>query len=767
MGRRATDFAMKERELRLALICYGGVSLAVYMHGITREVWQLVAASRAQVDRAPDDGPIRSIYRELLDAVERHGQLRLRVLNDIIAGASAGGLNGIFLARAIATGQSLAPLTRLWLEGADVDRLMASDARPISRLTKAWATPIAWAVARRRGGAVDETVSEEAKAEISAKLSQFVRGRWFEPPFGGDRFTTMILDAFDAMAAAPAGPRLLPPGQPLDLFVTATDLYGQPQRLTLHSPPVVEEREHRVTFAFRDAAAAGLGSTAALALAARATASFPGAFPPMTVAELDAVLAERGAEWPTRKADLSALLPRRAASGTAEEALLIDGSILTNAPFAPALAALVNRPAKRSVDRRFVYLDPAPGHKAIGGSRADGVAGPGFFATIFAAISTIPREQPIRDDLEAIASRTDRIARLRRVIGALTPEVEREVDEAIGRPLFYNRPTGPRLEKWSRTVADRASHGSELARRSYQELRLNGLCEWLGLHLATASTAQSPGEVTKLLWAELHGAAEPFPDALDRLDLGFRSRRLRHLSRALVRVSAEQTQSTNDCEPLRALAFDALSRLAAVPDRVGADASLGRLLEDGSSVASLIARVGELCDLPSFDAWLSGELAARLTTLETRARQPLLRAWLGFIVLDRATLPLLQGEGLDEFDEIKVDRISPDDAVALKPVSPDSLKGLEFNHFGAFFSRRYRENDYLWGRLHGAERMVDIVLSTLPPGEQPPAEWTRSLKGRLLAAILEEEAPALRQVSALIAELHAAALVLAEGGSSD
>ena len=38
---------MREKELRLALVCYGGISLAVYMHGITKEVWRMVRASRA------------------------------------------------------------------------------------------------------------------------------------------------------------------------------------------------------------------------------------------------------------------------------------------------------------------------------------------------------------------------------------------------------------------------------------------------------------------------------------------------------------------------------------------------------------------------------------------------------------------------------------------------------------------------------------------------------------------------------------------------
>src|SRR3712207_7965045 len=42
--------------------------------------------------------------------------LDVRVLVDILAGASAGGINAVFLAEAIASGRSLEPLTELWLE---------------------------------------------------------------------------------------------------------------------------------------------------------------------------------------------------------------------------------------------------------------------------------------------------------------------------------------------------------------------------------------------------------------------------------------------------------------------------------------------------------------------------------------------------------------------------------------------------------------------------------------------------------------------------
>ena len=44
---------MRQKELRIALVCYGGVSLAVYMHGVTKEVWKLARASRAKSATIP------------------------------------------------------------------------------------------------------------------------------------------------------------------------------------------------------------------------------------------------------------------------------------------------------------------------------------------------------------------------------------------------------------------------------------------------------------------------------------------------------------------------------------------------------------------------------------------------------------------------------------------------------------------------------------------------------------------------------------------
>ena len=127
---------MREKELRLALICYGGVSLAIYMHGVTREIWHLIRASRAYHDDIPCEGGSESIYRDLIAQIEQQADIKMRVFTDIIAGSSAGGINGVFLAQAIVTGQSLEPLTDLWLERADVEVLLDPDARPLSRFSK-------------------------------------------------------------------------------------------------------------------------------------------------------------------------------------------------------------------------------------------------------------------------------------------------------------------------------------------------------------------------------------------------------------------------------------------------------------------------------------------------------------------------------------------------------------------------------------------------------------------------------------------------------
>ena len=745
---------MHEKELRLSLVCYGGISLAVYMHGITKEVWHLVRASRARADGTPTTDS-EAIYADLLGEMEESAGIRVRVLADIVAGASAGGINGIFLAQAVTSGQSLDALTDLWLAGADVEALIDPPASPHSRFSKMWALPLAWAAAGRSADGTDQ-VDVATREEVRAKLSHFVRSRWFEPPFGGDTFTGLLLDAFDAMASGPRGPRLLPPGQPLDLFVTVTDFTGHPERLTLNSPPEVIETEHRLVIGFSDGGmpVEALAAAPELAFAARATSSFPGAFPPFTVRELDRVLQARGVAWPSRRDFLSRVLPRHTAAG-AGEAVLIDGSVLANAPFRPAIEALAQRPARREIDRRFVYIDPSPGTKI----RLSGAAGePGFFQTILGAISELPRKQPIRDNLEAIAERSTRIDRLRRVVTAIRPRLEAEVEQLFGYTLFLDRPTAARLAAWRKRAQSAAASRAGYTYLAYGQLKVAAIVDSLARLLDQVAGKRGGETRRKRLRAQLEGAVaasggggsgSQSDDAkavefLRQFDLGFRIRRLRFLARRVAELEGEGAEIavTRDAVYASLAPYLDLQRTEAHPN-----------LPAGLHSDTLLDTIAAAYDLPRHDAATDARLADALAKLDKDARRPLLLAYLGFVHFDIATLPMLGGEGLDEFDAIKVDRIAPDDATAIRSGGAEAtLKGIRFNSFGAFFSRTYRENDYLWGRLHGAERMIDITISTLPVRLR--AGRISAIKRAVFLAILDEEQPRLTAIAPLFATLR-------------
>ena len=225
-------------------------------------------------------------------------------------------------------------------------------------------------------------------------------------------------------------------------------------------------------------------------------------------------------------------------------------------------------------------------------------------------------------------------------------------------------------------------------------------------------------------------------------DLGFRIRRLRFVARRLSEdISASETVPQEAVVTMQNTVYDCLSRYL---DRENAGI-------DGNSYAELAAtaltspgdtldRLGERRHLQDIDAFCDEQLAEALSQLPPDNRRSLLLAYLGFPFYDIATLSLLQGEGLNEFDPVKVDRISPDDAQSIRTGGADAtLKGIEFNSFGAFFSRAYRENDYLWGRLHGAERMIDLVTSSLEGGDMLPDHVIRAYKKAMFLAILDEE----------------------------
>lgn len=764
---------MRQKELRIGLVCYGGVSLAVYMHGVTKEVWNLARASRGFHAGEPNIGGVAAEYRRLLELLADKHELRLRVLPDIFSGASAGGINAVFLAQAVYSGRSLEPLTELWLDNADIDRLTAEDARMGWRFAKVWAQPLANYVLRRPGNLVSESVAPETREEVREKVSKLVRGRWFQPPFSGETMSRMLIEALAAMDATPADGPLLPPGHPVDLYVPTTDFHGYLSTLRLNSPPVVRESEHRMPISFtartRAEEGAWLANPLELAFAARATASFPGAFPPLQVGEIDRLAEECERDWPSRAAFLRRIMPAHCDNGSEEAVSLIDGSVLVNRPFEGAIDALRGRPAVREVERRFAYIDPRPDRYVRDEKKVHGPVG--FFENIFGSISTLPREQPIRDNLESISEQSRHAARLQQMIAKMRPEVEAAVEKLFDRTVFFDRPTPRRLANWRGKAQQAAAAQAGYTFAGYAELKFAGILERIAELVRQAAPKDGEQDthfIAARLRDELHdrglislvsageGASEAAIAFFRSYDLAFRIRRLRLLARRTARDWEADPDIPNEAldrareaiYEILAIYFESDGLKPLGPEFADIAATV---MEDPGSVLDHVANAR---DLMTLDARAEEALASALGNMPRELRRRMMYAYLGFPFYDVATLPILGMQGMNEFEPVKVDRISPEDATAIRSGgTAATLRGIEFYDFGAFFSRAYRENDYLWGRLHGCERMVDIVLST---SDQPvPLEERREILRRAFLAIIAEERGALRCSTRLLDGLRA------------
>src|SRR5262249_13875061 len=254
------------------------------------------------------------VYNEVLGVrAERDQRVETRVVVDIVAGTSAGGINGAYLSKALAHNLSQDSLRDLWFDRGDVNQLLQGPRF------------IPW------------------KARLVVLLPLML----FRSPVRGGAMAKWLHDALSGMDQAKQEPdgvvSLVPEGHPLELYVTITDFYGYDRQLEIASPPTVHDQRHRHALAFRYQSKVvddfGPAGNAGLAFAARTTSSFPGVFPPVSF--------ETFQEW-IPGTDLSELSQRcfrlyglagQDPSGTQ----FIDGGVLDNKPFGWAIDAIVGR----------------------------------------------------------------------------------------------------------------------------------------------------------------------------------------------------------------------------------------------------------------------------------------------------------------------------------------------------------------------------------------------------------------------------------------
>jgi hypothetical protein len=156
----------------------------------------------------------------------------------------------------------------------------------------------------------------------------------------------------------------------------------------------------------------------------------------------------------------------------------------------------------------------------------------------------------------------------------------------------------------------------------------------------------------------------------------------------------------------------------------------------------------------------TGDLDALLSEMDpavwpAAARREVLVNYLGFPFWDVLTLSVTNWRDAGEFNEILIDRISPVDARTLRKLGMKTrLKGTGFAHFAAFFSRAYRENDYLLGRLHGIDRLVDIVCDSAGAEATAGRIDIVALKRRAFECVLAAEEKHLPHCAELIRMLR-------------
>jgi patatin-related protein len=816
---------LREKELRIALVCFGGVSLAVYMHGVSKEVLKLVRASsalhgisdrsqRAQAaffdrfDAADPEYDTEQVYFELLRDIGR--DIELRVIVDIIAGASAGGINGAMLARALSRDLPMEAMRNLWLDNADVSVLLAPDTRA-GAWSKWFLKPLLW------GAAKTGMIGAVRDLEVREKLSLLVRSRWFRPPLSGRIMAGLMYDAVTSMGA-PRQPAasLLPSGHTLDLFVTLTDYHGYHQLVQIHDPPLIHELEHHhvLRFSYRRRANGevesdfDLDNAPGLAFAARATASFPGAFPPARIVEMDEVVAERGASWP-RRAEFIAKEFRHHIQADVDPTMasFIDGAVLNNRPFQEAISAIQGRPAYRQVDRRLVYIEPHPAPPVVAARRNV----PGFFATLRGAMSDIPSSQPVTNELNWVLDFNDRVRRLRAIIDSARPQISLLVDKVMTHRLDRQL-SADELRSAREQVNTQVMRDAGFAYQAYVRLKLASVRAFGAQLIAKlrGAPAQSPlaRVVAEIIdaWAlrkgivferidsaalefDMPATATALPVWVNYLltfDVKYRERRLHFLiegqnrlydmldqerfrgldPRVVDRLKREfygrldalrrrDTAGYYSAE-VRNLVAELFPAMPAASEVRNLQSYAASYVEQNfDKIDRLIAQLGTEINLNAS----TREIDDLLATLDPAAWHPAARRevlvnYLGFPFWDVLTFPMTSAGEIGELNEILVDRISPQDARALSGFDGiDTLKGIGFAHFAAFLSRAYRENDYLLGRLHTIDRLIDIVCDSA--GSECSSKLdVPAMKRKAFNRVLEAEEKHLGQSQELIAALR-------------
>ncbi len=669
------DPERKLAEVRLGLVLFGGVSLAIYLNGVTNEIF------RASKGRGP-----YFLLKELLDA---------EIVVDVVSGASAGGINGIFLGFALANGREFGTCAKLWREDGALSSLLRK---------------------------TDE-LAGEVHSVLDSEHYQALLTRGFEAMWEGQDLVQLENPS---------------PVDELDVFITGTNFYGITTIQAISSRSSVEVKSHQNLFHLKhrkdrktqlsplsddlgkpdpQGKAALSSGLLAFGKLAQITSCFPGAFAPVGVGGEQQY---SGDSW---LADQKLKTWGGLRDGTH---YFVDGGVLDNKPFTSTLDAIFYRTSLRPVCRHLIYLEPDPEEFQKKQPAENKTVSPSFVQTIVASMVSLPGYESIAGDLRKLNEHNRILQRFEELLSL-------SVVETVDRPE------------------------GELPPREADPTYIR-TC-YLGLAQAVWEKLQEDSpELTEVersarlqtLNAALMGITNLVPEALAAIDVLYPLRRLMQLSYALHDLesenlrpgaeprSIEERQTVADLwrytnrqiETLEVIRSQLLEGLVPRDLESGADYwawavkrayfLLNQAGLDLSNLQALKSTLEERRQRGTIEP-KSDAPASILTILLQQHEAAVLgsevpeaiQAFAVFPAHDRLRYPLELASGLHELDEIHVTRFSPADAQRgfCKKNIRDKLAGDELGHFSAFLKRSWRSNDILWGRLDGICQLLELLVN--------------------------------------------------------
>ncbi len=663
-----------DKELRIGLVLYGGVSLCMYIFGVVYEFLRLIRKEGA--------------YEELVN------KARIKPVIDVISGTSAGGINGIFLAKALVTGKSLDPLKSLWIDEGDLEKLLDLSRNPKSLLdSENYIKKLESALNQLNKAGKDNSQEAElvdlfiTATDLDGVLKTY-EGDYFKDPVTVKNYETVFH------------------------FKARPDRYDK--ALVIEEKILNLDRTGRNDFSGQNETAKNYF----LAKVAATTSAFPVAFAPVRFTTEE-------------KSRMKDLFQEEVCKGEVNKNTIYgDGGMVNNRPFNYTIQTIFKRQADTSVDRKLFYVEPDPETGKLNNDKnprvADNQMVDGFDS--LKGLFEAGIYQSISEDINNLNERNKKIAEVRKVINDLETDLivyisteKNELRRIMIRDPIY---------------------------RTYIRFKIKNITNKI---VETLERKIKPGEnkieIKRFIEGWLEEVVQEQIKFLQDFDFQFRIRRIRYFIskinkwfKEIENLTSEQLEKLSEIK-IKLYNFIEyyehhvwrINEQTEFISKTNVVEVLGNFRKNYSEMMASVYREKAREVVKEIDSFLEAN------NLVSRAKQKISSADIfeRFDFLDMHMYPIQILSDTGECDPIEVLRISPELATHYSKSEnavEEKLAGEKLMHFSAFLKKTWRENDILQGRLDAAELIVKSILT-----EEKDAEFSQKIIGKLCRNIVEVE----------------------------